>query len=200
DAGPCCRTSLATPPRLTGPGVRSSAGGRGACESGSARCRPALARSGGSVGSSRGGLDEDDRLRGNPAHRMVAESRTPHPIHVPEVPTIEYHRLLQHLLHPVEIRATIRLPLGEHDQRVGARAAVVVVVAKLELPGLEQVPEVSPRLAMSLRIMGTHRSAPLAEPADHREAGCLPHVVRLRLERQTPDCKRPTREIVTVPA
>jgi hypothetical protein len=89
-----------------------------------------------------------------------------------------------------EVGVAVLVPVGHHDQRVGARERVVV-----GLGVVDGAVEPAPGLVQRGRVVGAHRRAAGEQLVDQGERGRLAHVVGLRLEREPHTATRAPRTV-----
>src|SRR5215813_8382843 len=117
-----------------------------------------------------------------PSDAEVDEPTLAHPDRVEDVPAVEDHGLFHQLLHPIEVRTTELVPLGEDEQPV---SLLQCLVGSLGIP--HPLPEVPlGNLRRDWIVGGEGRALP-HQALEHDQRRCLPHVVRSGLESQSPD-------------
>src|SRR5215813_3469869 len=117
-----------------------------------------------------------------PSDAEVDEPTLAHPGRVEDVPAVEDHGLFHQLLHPIEVRATELIPLGEDEQSV---RILQCLVRSLGIP--HTLPEMPLRHLSGDRVVGGKGGAFPHQAFEHDQRRCLPHVVGPGLEGQPPD-------------
>src|SRR6476646_6609798 len=95
-----------------------------------------------------------------------------------EIRESERAHLLSHLL---EIGLPELVPLGDNRERIRARERVVALLAELDAAVEDPLGD-----RAGLGVVRANFRAGRDQPFDDRNRGRLPHVVRARLERETP--------------
>src|SRR5258706_1969950 len=99
-----------------------------------------------------------------------------------DVPAVENHLAAHERFHPVEIGAPELIPLREDDERVCTPESSIVI---FEIA--DRTAEIFTRFIEGDGVVDVHHDTPLSEFADDRHARRVPHILRVRLEREAPD-------------